>query len=164
MTATSFAARLLCSFTFHARRFLVAALVAVLAIATAAQAQTDYYYNPPTGVDGTVNTWDTTNLDWNDVNQTTPAFPVNDYTWANDTITNGGERANFGNTGGTVTLGNDISAYGINFNTNGYLIAGGGNVLMLYGPGGLINVNTGAAESRYDFCTGRRQRRSGRCW
>ncbi len=136
---------------FVGRRCFVATLVFLAVTVTAVHAQTDYYFNPPTGVDlvafPQINTWDLSNFDWNSVNQTTPAIPSNNYVWQNDTVTNGGERANFGNTSGTVTLNNNISAYGINFNSAGYTIAGGGNVLTLYGPGGPINVNTGAAGS-----------------
>ncbi|HEX5472156.1 MAG TPA: hypothetical protein VFW73_09725, partial [Lacipirellulaceae bacterium] len=145
MAATSFVVRLLCSSTFNARRILVVAVVGALAIATAARAQTDYYYNPPVGVDFADNTWDTFSAVWNTVNLASPAIPANNYIWHNDSVTNGGERANFGNTGGTVTLSSNISAYGINFNSSGYAIAGGGNVLTLYGAGGPINVNSGAA-------------------
>src|SRR5215216_5405130 len=99
--------------------FLVAALAS-----TAAHAQTDYYWNAPTGSTGT---WDIVNGTWS----TTAAGPV-DYTWTNS----GNERANFGNTGGTVTLGAPITANGINFLTANYVIAGGGNILTLSGTGG----------------------------
>jgi fibronectin-binding autotransporter adhesin len=119
----------------------VATLFALAALATATQAQTDYYFNPPTGVDtvNLVNTWDTNNGFWNSVNQTTTPT-ANNYTWTNS----GNERANFGNTGGTVTLTTPITAYGINVanvaSSGSYVIAGGANTLTLSGTGGVINA------------------------
>src|SRR6185369_7636631 len=133
-------------------RLYVFVFTVLSAIASTTQAQVSYYFNPPVGVDASTfpdptNTWDLTHQFWNPVNQTTPANPQNNYAWLNDSVTNGGEVANFGNTAGTVTLSTNISAYGINFNAAGYTIAGGGNVLTLYGPGGPVNVTTGATGS-----------------
>jgi fibronectin-binding autotransporter adhesin len=116
-------------------RRVVAALFAafVLGSVTAtASAQTDYFWNAPTGSSGT---WDTSTTDWS----TVAAGPVN-YTWTNSGL----ERANFGNTAGTVTLGTNITAYGINFNTANYIIAGGGNTLTLAGAGGVISAGVAA--------------------
>ena len=93
MAAICFVERFLFPCKSAVRCSLIAAVIAVIAAVTAVQAQTDYYYNPPTGVDATVNTWDTTNADWNTINQTSPPTPANDYVWQNDTVTNGGERA-----------------------------------------------------------------------
>src|SRR5262245_65972721 len=90
------------------------------------QAQTDYFWNQPNGGGGT---WDTTTGNWS----TVAGALSNDYTWTNS----GNERANFGNTLGTVTLGVPISAYGINITTASYVIAGGGNILTLTGAGGV---------------------------
>src|SRR5262245_17276128 len=81
----------------------------VLALAPPAHAQTDYFWNAPTGSTGN---WDTSTLNWS----TTAAGPVN-YTWTNS----GSERANFGNTGGVVTIAaGGISTFGINVTVNGY--------------------------------------------
>src|SRR6059058_1371295 len=102
-------------------RVLVASIVVLLAAITAAHAQTDVFWNAPTGTSGT---WQLDSM-WS----TTAAGP-NNYTWTND----GTERANFGNTGGIVTLGVPINTYGINFLVSGYTIAGGGNALTLTGP------------------------------
>jgi autotransporter-associated beta strand protein len=110
----------------------VVALAVIAFLAPAARAQTDYFWNAPNG--GT-NSWDLITQDWS----TTSAGPVN-YTWINS----GSERANFGNTAGTVTLGTNITAYGINFTTANYILAGGGNTLTLAGTGGVINTNVAA--------------------
>src|SRR5205823_6098741 len=115
--------------TFMTRLFarrLFIALSLVLSAATA-YGQTDYFWNPATGGSGN---WDTSTVKWS----TTAAGPVN-YTWTNS----GSERANFGNTAGTVTLGTNVSAFGINYSTASYIIAGGGNTLTLTGAGGVIN-------------------------
>jgi autotransporter-associated beta strand protein len=101
----------------------------------AARAQTDYFWNAPTGGTGT---WNLSTGNWS----STSAGPVN-YTWANT----GSERANFGNTAGTVTLGTNITADGINFTTANYILAGGGNTLTLAGAGGVINTNVAATIS-----------------
>src|SRR5690349_15173941 len=90
------------------RCLTVSSLFALLASAlfsSQAHAQTDYFWNAPNGNTGT---WDASNQTWS----TLAAGPL-DYTWQN----NGNERANFGNTAGTVTLGAPITANGINFST-----------------------------------------------
>src|SRR5262245_60686477 len=102
---------------------VVALLVAALG-STAAHAQTDYFWNAPNGGTGA---WDTSNVIWSTV-----AAGSTDYIWTNS----GNERANFGNTAGTVTLSVPITAYGLNFSTANYVIAGGGNTLTLSGTGG----------------------------
>ncbi|HEX4413721.1 MAG TPA: autotransporter-associated beta strand repeat-containing protein, partial [Lacipirellulaceae bacterium] len=123
---------------FAFRRCFVFAPI-LLALASIAQAQTDYFWMPPLGGNGT---WDTSNfnLAWSDGG----ANGAPDYIWQN----NGNERANFGGgTGGvagTVTLGAPITAYGVNFATANYVINGGGNTLTLVGPGGVINSNVAA--------------------
>jgi autotransporter-associated beta strand protein len=105
-------------------------LFALLLTTPPAAAQTDYYWNAPNGGDGT---WNLTNENW----ATTAGGPVN-YIWTNS----GNERANFGDTNGTVTLGTGITAYGLNFTTGGYTITG--DTLTLAGTGGPI-VTGGAA-------------------
>src|SRR5688500_18952643 len=105
-----------------------AGLFALLLTAAPAPAQTDYHWNAPTGGTGT---WDTTAQNW----ATTSGGPV-DYTWLND----GTERANFGNTAGTVTLGTGITAYGLNFSTTGYTITG--DTLTLAGAGGVVDTGS----------------------
>jgi fibronectin-binding autotransporter adhesin len=119
-----------CSIVFTVIALLIAALVS-----TAAYAQTDYFWNAPNGNTGS---WDTINGTWS----TVAAGPV-DYTWTNS----GSERANFGNTAGTVTLAGPITAYGVNFSTANYVIAGGGNTLTLSGTGGVINNSVAATIS-----------------
>ncbi len=47
-------------------------------------------------------------------------------------------------TAGTVTLNAPITAYGVNFLTANYVIAGNGNTLTLSGAGGVINSNVAA--------------------
>lgn len=75
------------------------AILAVLAFASAAPAQTDYFWNAPNGGAGT---WDTTTQNWS----TAAAGQLN-YTWTNS----GSERANFVNAGGVVTVtGGGITA------------------------------------------------------
>ncbi len=114
-----------------ARLGLAPALLALALTAAPAAAQTDYFWNAPTGGTGT---WDITTQLWS----TTATGPV-DYTWTNS----GTERANFGNTAGTVTLGTGITAYGLNFSTSGYTVTG--NTLTLAGAGGVID--TGASNA-----------------
>lgn len=120
---------------FAFRRCFVFSLV-LLAVASIAQAQTDYFWLPPVGGNGT---WDTTAGNFSDGVNTPP-----NYTWQNT----GSERANFGGgtgaTLGTVTLGVPITAYGINFATANYVINGGANPLTLVGPGGVINSSVAA--------------------
>jgi autotransporter-associated beta strand protein len=112
-------------------------LLALLLTAAPVSAQTDYYWNAPTGGTGT---WDTATQNW----ATAVDGPVN-YTWLN----NGNERANFGNTAGTVTLGTGITANGLNFTTSGYTIAG--NTLTLAGTG---EINTGSFNATLDSTIG----------
>ena len=92
-----------------------AAVLAVLALAPAARAQTDYFWNGGVGASGN---WDTSTQDWS----TTSGGSLN-YTWMNS----GSERANFGTvTAGTfaVTIaGGGVSAYGLNFTSTGYTLA-----------------------------------------
>jgi fibronectin-binding autotransporter adhesin len=116
--------------TIRRRAGMAAAFAFVLAAGTAARAQTDYFWQAPAGGPGT---WNTTTQNWS----TVATGPV-DYTWAN---TNN-ERANFGNTAGTVTLGTGISAFGLNFTTSGYVVTS--NTLTLTGTGGVIDSGTGA--------------------
>lgn len=108
--------------------FTALSFVGLLGMATPAKAQTDYYWNAPTGGTGP---WDLATLNWS----TTVGGPVN-YTWLND----GTERANFGDTAGTVTLSTGITAFGVNFSTSGYIITG--DTLTLAGAGGVVNTST----------------------
>ena len=110
---------------------ICAAIFGTLVNPTAVRAQTNYYWNAPTGAAGT---WNTATSNWS----TVAAGPVN-YTWTNS----GNERANFGNTAGTVTLGAPITAYGLVFSTTGYTITG--NTLTLAGAGGIIDTGTVSA-------------------
>ncbi len=109
----------------------LAVAVTLLAGAPAPAQVTDYFYNPPNGAGPTGGPWDTSTPNWS----TTATGPVN-YTWTNS----GSERANFGNTAGTVTLGTGISTAGLVFTTAGYTITG--NTLTL----SVANapINTGA--------------------
>jgi autotransporter-associated beta strand protein len=103
-------------------------LAASLFAGSRAAAQTDYYWNVPGG--GGTAAWDTVTQNWT----TTAVGGVNDYTWTSS----GAERANFGNTAGTVTLATGITAYGLNFASDGYIISG--NTLTLAGTGGVIDT------------------------
>ena len=113
----------------------LASVAYLLAAHFFATAQTDYFFNAP---NGGIGPWDTSTFNWS----TVAAGPVN-YIWTNS----GNERANFGNTAGTVTLGTNITAFGINFTAANYVIAGGGNTLTLSGAGGVINSNVAATIS-----------------
>src|SRR4051794_8486496 len=106
---------------------LWAAVVALFVSSAPASAQTNYFWNAPTGAAGN---WDLATQNW----ATVAAGPVN-YTWTNSGV----EVANFGNTAGTVTLGTGITTFGVNFTTTGYIITG--NTLTLAGAGGVINTN-----------------------
>jgi autotransporter-associated beta strand protein len=110
----------------------IAALALALCAGSEVRSQTDYFWNAPTGGTGT---WNTTTQNWSSV----AVGPVN-YTWTNS----GAERANFGNTAGTVTVAS-ISAYGINFLTSGYTIAS--STLTMTGTGGVIDVPSGMSET-----------------
>ena len=106
-------------------------LLALILTATPTVAQTNYFWNAPDGGSGH---WDAATI-WN-----ATAGGATDYTWLN----NGNERANLGDTAGTVTVaagGN--TAFGLNFTTGGYLIDGG--TLTLAGTGGPVGVSTGTA-------------------
>ena len=102
-----------------------AALIALFLSAAPAAAQADYWWNPPTGGSGT---WNNPSM-WSDTSTAAPT-----YTWANT----GFERANFGNTAGTVTLSAPTTAFGLVFTTTNYTITG--NTLTLFGSGGDINT------------------------
>jgi len=84
----------------------------------------------PTGGTGT---WDTSTLLWD--NAGTMAA------WNNT----GGHAAIFGGTAGTVTLGENITAAGMTFNTGGYSLAGNGNTLTFGGAINVTNAGTAAA-------------------
>jgi autotransporter-associated beta strand protein len=118
------------------RRFRYAYFVAAGLILSqpAANAQiTDYYWNAPTGGAGS---WDTATQIWS----STTTGPV-DHIWANS----GSERANFGNTGGTVALSTGITAYGLNFTVAGYTISG--NTLTLGTGAGAGVIDTGGVDA-----------------
>jgi fibronectin-binding autotransporter adhesin len=127
---------------FVRSRCFVFALI-FLALASIANAQTDYFWQAPVGSTGS---WDNVNFNWSDALN----GPQN-YQWQST----GNERANFGGgtgaTAGTVTLTAPITAYGLNFATANYVIAGGANPgggvfgLTLSGTGGVINSNVAAS-------------------
>ncbi|MCX6850548.1 MAG: autotransporter-associated beta strand repeat-containing protein [Verrucomicrobia bacterium] len=78
------------------------------------------------GLGGT-GTWDITSPNWwNGV--------ATDAAWINGT-----DIAIFTGTAGTVTLGGPITAGGLTFNSSGYTIAGGGNILTLTAPSGVTS-------------------------
>ncbi len=113
------------------------ASIALLApgIARAATYSWDPSQTPATPSGGT-GTWNTTSSFWSN--------GATDTTWATNTTT--GDTAAFGGTAGTVTLGSNINALGLQFTTTGYTIALGGNTLSL-GTGGidLGSLSSGAA-------------------
>jgi autotransporter-associated beta strand protein len=103
------------------------ALAATALTAAPASAQTNYFWNAPTGDTGT---WDTSATNWS----STSGGPV-DSTWPNTNSS----RANFGNTAGTVTIApGGVTAFGVNFLTTGYTITG--DTLTLAGTGGVIDT------------------------
>ena len=105
------------------------ALVVLLFASSVAQAQTDYFWNAPNGGSGN---WNTTDPTWSLTAVATPT-----YTWTNS----GQERANFGNSPGTVTVAaGGITAFGINFGQTLYALNGG--TITLSGAGGVIEVTT----------------------
>jgi autotransporter-associated beta strand protein len=107
---------------------ILAAWLITLAVPATAAAQTNYFWNAPTGGTGA---WDTANPSWS----TLTTGPL-DYTWSNLDM----GIANFGGTGGTVTLdAGGITASGVNFSVSGYMLTGG--TLTLAGAG---VVDTGA--------------------
>ncbi len=85
---------------------------------------------------GGTGTWDLANLRWSDSTDGVSG-PYN--LWSNAAL----DRAIFGATAGTVTLGAPITVGGITFNTNGYVVAGG--TLTFGGPTPTIAVNSGTA-------------------
>src|SRR4051794_3175828 len=72
-----------------------------------ASAQTDYYWNAPTGGSGT---WNTSSPTWS----TSPSGPLN-YSWQGSTNPNTTERANFLGYTGTVSVATSFSAQGLVF-------------------------------------------------
>lgn len=109
-----------------------AALLTLCLTAAPAGAQTNYWWNAPTGGAGT---WvgDGLTMNWS-----TTALGPTDYAWANL----GSERANFGNTGGAVAIdATGVTAFGVNFLTTGYTLSGG--TLTLAGAGGPVDAASG---------------------
>lgn len=85
------------------------------------------------GALGGTGAWDTTTGNWWD--------GASDVPWSVNTIS--GDTAVFGGTAGTATLGTNINALGLTFNTTGYTIAGSTFTLAL-GSGG---INAGGLAS-----------------
>ncbi len=79
------------------------------------------------GATGGAGTWDTSSLLWNNAGTM--------IVWNNA----GGHVALFGGTGGTVTLGEAITAAGLTFSADGYLLDGNGHTLTLNGT---VSVTT----------------------
>ena len=75
---------------------------------------------------GGSSTWDTSSSTWWN--------GASAQAWSTNTTT--GDTAVFAGTAGTVTLGTNINALGLQFTTTGYTISGGGNTLAL-GSGGI---------------------------
>ena len=78
------------------------------------------------GTLGGTGTWNTALANWDN--------GATDTTWATNTIA--GDTAIFAGTAGTVTLGTNINALGLTFNTTGYTLGLNGNTLAL-GTGGI---------------------------
>jgi len=101
------------------RQAVAAILIPLLAFSGSPVSAADFSW------DGGTNTWDNgTTLFWNTGGAWTSS--------ANN-------RAIFGGTAGTVTLGEPITSGALTFNTAGYTVAGGGNALTLGNPGYTIN-------------------------
>ncbi|MBL9180470.1 MAG: autotransporter-associated beta strand repeat-containing protein [Verrucomicrobiaceae bacterium] len=85
------------------------------------------------GPTGGVGTWDTSALLWDNAGTMTA--------WNNG----GGHVAILGGTAGTVTLGENITAAGLTFNSSGYLLDGNGNTLTFGGAITVTNAGQSAA-------------------
>jgi len=85
------------------------------------------------GPTGGVGTWDTATLIWDNAGTMTA--------WNNA----GGHVAIFGGTAGTVTLGENITAAGLTFNSSGYLLDGNGKTLTFGGAITVTNAGHSAA-------------------
>lgn len=114
------------------RRAVAAAALMVcwawLAVAVAPQADAATLTWDPAGAGGGNGTWDTTTTSWYSGGSAV--------TWNNGT----NDTASFGGTAGTVTLGEAITAGGLDFTTDLYTVTGG--TLTLSG-GGAANVGSG---------------------
>ncbi len=104
----------------------VASFAGLALIASPASAASLSWDQAGSGTLGGTGTWDTTTTNW--WNGST------DVAWATNTIS--GDSAVFAGTAGTVTLGTNINALGLTFNTTGYTIAGSTFTLAL-GTGGI---------------------------
>jgi autotransporter-associated beta strand protein len=128
------------------RNLLAVAASSLMAVSSASAQSTLYWdggaVDIPTDGNGasggTAGTWDTTLLNWD-------AGVSPHVAWDNtDTLENPADIAVFGGTAGTVTLGTGITAGGLTFNINNYIITGG--TLTLAGASTpIINVTTGGS-------------------
>ena len=127
--------------------------ISSLLILSSAHAQSTLYWDGGT-VDiptdgngasgGTAGTWDTTLLNWD-------AGVSPHVAWDNsNTLENPADFAVFAGTAGTVTLGTNITAGGLTFNTNSYSISG--STLTLAGATTpIVNVSTGTSTISSDI-------------
>ncbi len=105
-----------------------------------ASAQTAFFWNgaspganPANGGSGT---WDNVTQNWR-----TPTIGGSQSAWG------AGGAANFSGTAGNVTVGAALSADVLNFNTTGYSLVDGANVLSLGGSTPTINAGSGTGSS-----------------
>jgi hypothetical protein len=110
-------------------------LIGVLALSlmvVAGQASADLYWDgtdTTADADGGDGTWDNTLTNWD----TAPTAGAN-AAWDNDV-------AVFDGTAGTVTLGENVAANGLDFLAGGYIINGGGNTITLGANGGMRSTS-----------------------
>jgi autotransporter-associated beta strand protein len=109
-------------FTLPFARCAMAAVVALIAVAPVRAASLSWGTNGAGGA----GTWNTTATNWWN--------GVSNVAWTDTTGT--ADSAVFGGTAGTVILGSNVGALGLNFGTPGYVLALGSNTLTL-GTGGI---------------------------
>ncbi len=96
-------------------------------------------------VTGGAGTWstDTANGNW------TADAGANNIAWVNDILD--ADTAIFGSTAGAITLGTDITAGGLTFNTNGYSISAGNTLTLSGATAPVISVTTGTTTIASDI-------------
>lgn len=120
--------------TKESLHFAVVYLMASLAFATAASAQSDLYWNPDDGGSGNWNSIDTS---WS----TNPAGPGNT-AWSDDIAITDSARFDF--SGGTITLEEALGAGELRFQVDGYVIDASGLTELQLNADREIHVAAGA--------------------
>jgi autotransporter-associated beta strand protein len=115
----------------HLRHFLAALGCATLAVSSASAA--DLFWSANGTTQGGAGTWNTADARWG----TVAAGPYGTI-WDNAN----NDTAIFGSTGGAISLGTNITAGGLTFNTNGYSISAGNTLTLAGASTPIINVVT----------------------